>query len=105
MRAWHGVRLAGFAVIGPCTIPDRDPQITAELLSLYVDPDHFRQRIGTMLHDACIKTWQARTIVAARLWVMEYNQRARAFYVGHGWKFDGLHRSDNPAVLGYRLKV
>jgi ribosomal protein S18 acetylase RimI-like enzyme len=103
--ASEGDRLEGFAVIGPCAIPDHDAQITTELHSLYVDPNRFRQSIGTRLHHACIQAWQAQRVTAARLWVMDYNQRARAFYTSQGWEQDGHHRPDNSALLGYRLAI
>lgn len=103
--ASKGDRLEGFAVIGPCAIPDQDAQITTELHSLYIDPSRFREGIGTRLHDACIQAWQAQRITTARLWVMDYNDRARAFYVSQGWEHDGHHRPDNPALLGYRLTI
>ncbi len=103
--ASEGDRLEGFAVIGPCAIPDHDAQITTELHSLYVDPNRFRQSIGTRLHHACIQAWQAQRVTAARLWVMDYNHRARAFYTSQGWEQDGHHRPDNPALLGYRLAI
>lgn len=105
LYASHRGLLAGFAVIGPCVIPDPDAQITTELHSLYVDPSRFRQCIGTRLHDACVQVWQGRQASAARLWVMDYNQRARAFYTSQGWKPDGHHHQDNSALLGYRLAI
>jgi GNAT superfamily N-acetyltransferase len=104
--AGHGDYLAGFAVIGPCEpSPDPDPRLTNELHSLYVDPGSFRQRVGTSLHSACIQVWRSLPATAARLWVLEYNHRARAFYASKGWEPDGHRRPDNPAVLGYRLSI
>jgi ribosomal protein S18 acetylase RimI-like enzyme len=103
--ASHGDLLAGFAVIGPCIIPDPDAQITTELHSIYVDPSWFRERIGTKLHDACLQAWQGRQASAARLWVMDYNRRARAFYTSQGWEPDGHHHPDNSTLLGYRLAI
>lgn len=97
--------MVGFALIGPTSFADSEPQIVSELHSLYVDPDHFRRRIGTMLHDACVRVWQTLPASMARLWVMDYNQRARAFYARQGWQSDGHHRPDNPALLGYRLII
>lgn len=98
---------AGFALIGPCEpSPDPDPQVTTELHSLYVDPALFRQHIGTSLHEACVQAWRSLPpAAAARLWVMEYNHTARAFYASKGWEPDGHHRPDNPALLGYRLTI
>lgn len=103
--ASHADLLAGFAVIGPCVIPDPDAHITTELHSLYVDPSRFRQGIGTRLHDACIQVWQGQQATAARLWVMDYNRRARAFYTSQGWESDGHYHPDNSALLGYRLTI
>lgn len=103
--AHEGDRLSGFAVIGPCAIADPDAQIATELHSLYVDPIRFRQRIGSTLHEACVQAWQAQQAAAARLWVMDYNDRARAFYARQGWQPDGHHRADNNALLGYRLTI
>jgi ribosomal protein S18 acetylase RimI-like enzyme len=103
--AWTGELLAGFALIGPTSFADPDPRVTSELHSLYVDPDRFRQGIGTRLHDACVRALQVLPATGARLWVMDYNERARAFYARQGWEFDGHHRPDNPALLGYRLNI
>lgn len=103
--AWNGDRLVGFALIGPISFADPHPRIVSELHSFYVDPASFRQGIGTRLHDACIHVWQALPATMARLWVMDYNQRARAFYARQGWQLDGHHRPDNPALLGYRLII
>jgi ribosomal protein S18 acetylase RimI-like enzyme len=103
--AGQGRRLSGFASIGPCALPDPDPQVTSQLGFFYVDPASFRQRIGTRLHQACIQAWQQLPATAARVWVMEFNQRARAFYASQGWEPDGHHHPDDPSALGYRLTI
>ena len=103
--AEQGGRLAGFAAMGPCALRDPDPQITSQLGFFFVDPASFRQRIGTRLHQACIQAWQAQPVAAARVWVAEFNQRARAFYTSQGWEPDGHHHPDDPAALGYRLTI
>ena len=103
--AEQGGRLAGFAAMGPCALRDPDPQITSQLGFFFVDPASFRQRIGTRLHQACVQAWQAQPVAAARVWVAEFNQRARAFYTSQGWEPDGHHHPDDPATLGYRLTI
>ena len=103
--AWRDERLAGFAVWGPCVVPDPDPQITTELAGFYVDPASFRQRVGSTLHGTCVQAWQTLPTPKVRLWVSDYNKQARAFYASQGWEQDGHHRPDDPAMLGYRLTV
>jgi ribosomal protein S18 acetylase RimI-like enzyme len=103
--AEQGGRLSGFAAIGPCALPDPDPQITSQLGFFYVDPSSFRQHIGTRLHQACIQAWHAQPATAARVWVKEFNQRARAFYTSQGWEPDGHRHPDDPTALGYRLTI
>jgi GNAT superfamily N-acetyltransferase len=98
-------RLSAFASIGPWALPDPDPQITSELGFFYVDPGSFRQHIGTRLHQACIQAWQNLRVTAARVWVTEFNQRARAFYTSQGWEPDGHRHPDDPTALGYRLTI
>ncbi|WP_460393344.1 GNAT family N-acetyltransferase [Actinophytocola sediminis] len=102
-----GGHLVGFIVFGPPYHPDPDPAVGTELYQLQVDPDHHRRGIGTRLHAAAVQTQPA---TVARLWVWEFNERARAFYRAHGWHPDGHVRPDDPRIgqyrlLGYRLTL
>lgn len=73
--AEQGGQLSGFAAIGPCALPGPDPQTSSQLGFFFVIPARLRQRIGIRLHQACIQRWQAQAVTAARVWVMEFNQR------------------------------
>jgi ribosomal protein S18 acetylase RimI-like enzyme len=102
-------RLVGFVVVGPPYHPDPDGAVGSELYQLHVDPGHHRTGVGSRLHDAALQVWRG-SVSAARLWVWEFNERARAFYERHGWTADGSCRPDDPRVgryrmLGYRLDI
>ncbi|MFD7625328.1 GNAT family N-acetyltransferase [Streptomyces sp. NPDC059851] len=69
------------------------------LTQLHVDPAHWRRRIGTALHAACLDAWRTAGVGRVRLEVYEHNVRAQAFYTRHGWRPDpavprsGSHRT------------
>ena len=56
---------------------------------MYLDPDHYRQGVGSELMDAAFQELRRRGADAAYLWVMTDNAPARAFYERHGWEPDG----------------
>ena len=58
----------------------------AELQRLYVMPERWGEGIGNLLHDAALRSAQRAGATAASLWVMEKNNRARAFYEHRGWQ-------------------
>jgi GNAT superfamily N-acetyltransferase len=103
-------RVVGFALIGPCHYLDPHPATISELRLMFVDPEHVRLGIGALLHTAVVQAWQAAGVESARLWVWEFNKRARAFYASQGWQSDGHYRPDDPRIgehrmMGYRLDV
>lgn len=97
----------------------RDPNDYAKAISsperivlyqIHVEPALFRGGIGSRLHTAAVSAWRDLGISLARLWVWEFNERARAFYARHGWVADGHERPDRPRVgdhrmIGYTLHV
>lgn len=108
--AEHDATMVGFALIGPCHYPDPHPATISELRLMYVDPEHLRTGIGARLHAKVVEAWQAAEVESARLWVWEFNQRARAFYASQGWQSDGHYRPDDPRIgehrmLGYLLTI
>lgn len=108
--AEHESKMVGFALMGPCHYPDPHPSTISELREMYVDPEHLRTGIGAQLHASVVAAWQAAAVESARLWVWEFNQRARAFYASQGWQSDGRCRPDNPRIgkhrmLGYLLAI
>lgn len=81
--------VAGFTTIGRCRdkgSPD------GEVWALYVDPDRWREGIGTLLIGSARDELQHHEFRHAALWVMERNVRARQFYERDGWCTDGQRR-------------
>jgi len=76
----------GFAFLGPCSETD------GEVYAIYVDPERWRDGLGTELLLAAEGTLEATGFAQAILWVLEGNQRGRAFYETHGWKPDGARK-------------
>lgn len=76
-----GGELVGFAVAGPARDPD--PPTPVELHALYTRSAWWGSGLGQAL-------WEAvRPDQPCSLWVLEANDRARAFYRRHGFAPDG----------------
>jgi ribosomal protein S18 acetylase RimI-like enzyme len=102
--------VVGFLMIGPCHHPEPDEQVASQLYQIHVDPGRFQVGIGSALHEAAVAVWQAAEVAAARLWVWDFNARARAFYSRRGWLADGQEDPDATRIgehrqLGLRLPV
>ncbi|HVV07889.1 GNAT family N-acetyltransferase [Amycolatopsis sp.] len=102
--------VAGFVILGPPHVPEDDPSVSAELYQIHVDPRWHRRGIGGALHTGMVRTWTAAGVRAARLWVWDFNDRARAFYASRGWTPDGTELPDGARIgthrqLGYRLDL
>jgi ribosomal protein S18 acetylase RimI-like enzyme len=82
------VALAGFVEVGHSRDDDATAD-TGELYAIYVDPEHWGQRIGASLHDAGLDALRAGDHQQATLWVLDTNRRGRGFYERHGWSLDG----------------
>lgn len=86
------------------------PEGRAELYTLYVDPDAWRQGIGSALLAVVDEFWQPTDIRELFLWVFEDNADARAFYEAVGWRPDGARKLDDfgsveAAELRYRRSL
>jgi GNAT superfamily N-acetyltransferase len=81
--------IAGFAGLGPTRDDDDDPTAVGELQTLYLDPGHWRRGGGSLLLGAVQYQLRRAGFGSASAWVLETNARARLFYEGHGWRFDG----------------
>lgn len=101
--------LAGFTTFGPYRVnQDRerlDPAY-AEILALYVEPSRWGQGTGRALFAAARECCAERGWTDVRLWVLDANRRARAFYERAGLVADGerstyeLKRSGGRPPLG-----
>lgn len=78
-----------FCAIGPSEDDDLDPSITGRIRALYVDPSLYRRGVGALLVDEALHRLGALGFVDARLWVIDRNHPARAFYETRGWEPDG----------------
>jgi ribosomal protein S18 acetylase RimI-like enzyme len=97
----HG-RFAGYCyVAAPSREADLGPE-AAELVAMYVDPDHWRQGVGNALMDAALEHLAGLPYDEAVLWTFKENDRAIGFYERHGWRPDGaekIHpRTGEPAI-------
>jgi RimJ/RimL family protein N-acetyltransferase len=92
----EGGDLIGFcAVAGPSRDAD-EPEGVAEIIALYVDPDHYRQGVGREMLSAVInevsesdRDWNDLTV-----WTLERNHRALRLYESFGFERDGKERTD-----------
>lgn len=82
-----GPALAGFVSFGPPR--DEPAPATTEVYALYVAPDRWRAGVGRALLAAAVRGIEAAGDGAAYLWVLEANDRARAFYERMGFAHDG----------------
>lgn len=79
-------RIQGFAAISA----GGDPP---ELEAIYLDPHAWGLGLGRLLHDEALAEFRRRGACTVRLWVLERNLRAQAFFQRQGWSADGDHRT------------
>jgi GNAT superfamily N-acetyltransferase len=87
---------AGFGAVGACRDPDA-PAGIGELYAIYVSPEFWRRGVGRAVHVACLDALRADGYGHARLWVLEANPQARAFYERLDWRWDG---ATEPHAIG-----
>jgi GNAT superfamily N-acetyltransferase len=85
VAAVPGASLAGYAVVGA----DPDDAAAGLLFLLYTPPEAWGTGAGSRLMQASLQRLLAMAVGEARLWVLEANARARAFYQREGWRPDG----------------
>lgn len=79
--------LIGFTYVGPSETPG-----AAELYAIHVDPAHVGTGAGRDLMVNALRQLAELGGDRAVLWVLEANDRARAFYERGGWTPDGATR-------------
>jgi GNAT superfamily N-acetyltransferase len=96
--AEEGDKAIGFAT--------RAPEM---LEQLFVLPEAQGTGVGSALHDAVLDRQRAAGETICRLWVLEANEQARAFYERRGWRADGDTRLTNepprPRALRYAIRL
>lgn len=101
--------IIGFGSIGPVRDEDLDPEETFEIYAIYLSPEYWRIGAGKKLLSALLDLIPSH-IEQLTLWVLEANQRGRAFYENRGFTPDGASKM---AEIGeyrrneirYRLKL
>jgi GNAT superfamily N-acetyltransferase len=81
--AVDGDRVVGFSYLGPYETPG-----VMILNAIHVDPSVVGHGVGKMLMVDALPHLGDRAV----LWVLAGNDRARAFYLKGGWRFDGTTR-------------
>lgn len=79
----------GLCDAGPVRAEDLDPDTTAEVTTLYVDPSAQGLGIGGALLAAAVDRLVEAGLDDVRLWVLRDNADARRFYEERGWVADG----------------
>jgi len=81
----------GFSASGPSRDQDAGPNV-AEVFALHVLPSAWGQGVGGALLQCTLNGLRDHGSVAAMLWVIDGNTRARRFYEAQAWKADGTER-------------
>ena len=78
-----GEDVVGYASAGPSE-EDGDGDDSAKLYTLYVDPDHWNDGIGTRLLDDVVERLRGREFETLRVTALEANDVGRSFYESYG---------------------
>ncbi len=89
----------GYCDAGPCRDPDVDQAVTGEVYELYLDPTALRSGGGRRLLGETLDRLASTGSSDVRLWVMQDNTAARAFYEALRWRLDGGVRHEDLGVV------
>ena len=85
--------LVGVAASGPVSADDGlDDGVTAELMTLLVEPRWGRRGHGSLLVAATVEPWRGDGFETAVAWAWERDPATRSFLLGSGWEPDGAVR-------------
>ena len=94
---------AGGNAIGSVSVDDE------WLRTLYVLPSHWSRGVGSALHDHALVRMRERGASSAKLWTLEENWPARAFYERRGWRLTDATRvvpfPPNPLDVQYEREL
>lgn len=101
--------VVGYSFTRPTEDDDLHPLEIAELVGLYLHPDHFEKGIGKRLLDRAVAGVRNQGFLQATLWVLEDNARGIHFYRREGWRPDGTRapcfRALDAPALRFRLPL
>jgi ribosomal protein S18 acetylase RimI-like enzyme len=98
-------RIVGLCQYGPTEDHDHDPEQVGQIHRLYVHPARQRTGIGRSLLTASVERLRQGGAHTAMLWVLETDQRAKAFYERLGWEPDGTRKTHPPTDVRYGLPL
>jgi GNAT superfamily N-acetyltransferase len=112
---WDRGRRAFVARAGSTTIgvvltgPDEQRPKLGHLARLYVEPARWGDGIGRRLYAAAHEQLRRDSFPAATLWVLEANEKARAWYERLGWRATGdrktVYEPTGIIDLEYRVEL
>jgi GNAT superfamily N-acetyltransferase len=102
--ACDGDEVVGFVSLVAESRDDDVGQGTAEIAALYVDPERWRRGTGRALMDAALEALRRTGATEAALWVLEGNDRGRAFYAAYGLTPDGARQASDVGAPEIRLR-
>jgi len=100
-------KIAGFCTIR-ASQDDGAHAKTAEMPTLYVDPDHWHLGYGQLLCRAGLDRARELGFQTLTLWVLEVNERARSFYSEFGFIPDGASKVDEHTkerLVAFRYRI
>ncbi len=86
--------VVGFCDLIPSRDKDADPQAVAEIVAIYILPQHWRKGAGRALCDCALAEARRGGYGAVTLWVLTSNGGARHFYEVMGFSLDGAAKTD-----------
>jgi GNAT superfamily N-acetyltransferase len=85
-------------IIGWCTVgKSRDDDATkdiGELHGIYIDPEYIGKGIGSALMKHSLETLRKEGCKKATLWVLDTNEKTRAWYEHKGWVIEGKTKTE-----------
>jgi ribosomal protein S18 acetylase RimI-like enzyme len=87
--AESGEHILGFVNYGPCRDEDVAAERAGEIMSIYVAPDAWGNGVGRRLLQTALARLAGAGFCEAKLWVLDRNGRAIAFYERAGFARDG----------------
>ena len=102
--------VVGMANVGPTRDTDLDVDSVGELAAIYVVPSAWGRGHGRDLMIASLDRLRSDGYAEAMLWLLDGNERGRAFYESGGWQADGTTKVDDSfgeplAEARYRLAL
>ncbi|MCW2715795.1 MAG: yuaI-like uncharacterized N-acetyltransferase [Frankiales bacterium] len=90
--AFERDELVGFAATGPATDDGLDPETTAELLTVLVEPRWGRRGHGARLLAAAVSGWREAGVTTGVAWALDADLALTSFLRSAGWEADGAVR-------------